>query len=53
MSRPALQGNFGTGVQLNLRKHPNAYIAIKQNYLEEQASTLTFVRYQSELTSDK
>ena len=25
----ALQGNFGTGVQLNLRKHPNAYIAIK------------------------
>jgi hypothetical protein len=25
----ALQGNFGTGVQLKLRKHPNAYIAIK------------------------
>jgi hypothetical protein len=25
----ALQGNFDTGVQLNLRKHPNAYIAIK------------------------
>ena len=24
-----LQGNFGTGVQLKLRKHPNAYIAIK------------------------
>ena len=24
----ALQGNFGTGVQLKLRKHPNAYIAI-------------------------
>jgi hypothetical protein len=23
------QGNFGTGVQLKLRKHPNAYIAIK------------------------
>ena len=23
-----LQGNFGTGVQLKLRKHPNAYIAI-------------------------
>jgi hypothetical protein len=23
----ALQGNFGTGVQLKLRKHPNAYIA--------------------------
>jgi hypothetical protein len=21
----ALQGNFGTGVQLKLRKHPNAY----------------------------
>jgi hypothetical protein len=29
----ALQGNFGTitGVQLKLRKHPNAYIAIKWN----------------------
>jgi hypothetical protein len=27
----ALQGNFDTGVQLNLRKHPNAYIAIKWN----------------------
>jgi hypothetical protein len=27
----ARQGNFGTGVQLNLRKHPNAYIAIKWN----------------------
>ena len=26
-----LQGNFGTGVQLKLRKHPNAYIAIKWN----------------------
>jgi hypothetical protein len=25
----ALQGNFGTGVQLKLQKHPNAYIAIK------------------------
>jgi hypothetical protein len=25
----ALQGNFGTGVQLKLRKHPNAYITIK------------------------
>jgi hypothetical protein len=25
----ALQSNFGTGVQLKLRKHPNAYIAIK------------------------
>jgi hypothetical protein len=27
----ALQGNFGTvtGVQLKLRKHPNAYIAIE------------------------
>ena len=25
----SLQGNFGTGVQLKLRKHPNAYIAIK------------------------
>ena len=28
----ALQGNFGTGEQLKLRrKHPNAYIAIKWN----------------------
>ena len=26
-----LQGNFGTGVQLKLWKHPNAYIAIKWN----------------------
>ena len=25
----ARQGNFGTGVQLNLQKHPSAYIAIK------------------------
>ena len=25
----ALQGNFGTGAQLKLRKHPNEYIAIK------------------------
>jgi hypothetical protein len=27
----ARQGNFSTGVQLNLQKHPNAYIAIKWN----------------------
>jgi hypothetical protein len=31
VSRGTLQGNFGTGVQLKLRKHPNAYIAIKWN----------------------